>query len=109
MMRITRISDSYAVCAQISPEQVAQIAAAGFVTIICNRPDNEDPGQPSCAEIAAACEQAGLTLHHVPVTETPISADSVAEHRRIIEASDGPVLAYCRSGHRSTIIWQASA
>ena len=108
-MSITRLSESYAVSGQISPEQIAQIAVAGFVTIICNRPDNEEPGQPSFAEIAVACEQAGLALHHVPVTGMPMSADAIAEHRRIIEVSDGQVLAYCGSGHRSTIIWQASA
>ncbi len=106
-MTITEISESYAVCAQISPKHVAQIAAAGFVTIICNRPDNEELGQPSFAEIAAACEKAGVALHHVPVIGIQIPPDAVTEHRRIIDASDGPVLAYCRSGHRSTVIWQA--
>lgn len=107
-MTITEISESYAVSAQISPEQVALIAAAGFVTIICNRPDNEDVGQPSFAAIAAACEKAGLAIHHVPVAGMRMPVDAIAEHRRIVDSSAGPVLAYCRSGHRSTIIWQAS-
>lgn len=108
-MNITMLSESYAVAPQISPEQAVEIAAAGFVTVICNRPDNEDHGQPSFEEIATACENAGLTAHHVPVAGKSMPADAVSEHRRIVDASDGPVLAYCRSGHRSAIIWQASA
>lgn len=108
-MTFTKISDSYAVCAQISPEHVTQIAAAGFVTIICNRPDNEEQGQPCFADIEAACKKVGLELHHVPVAGSSMPAVAVAEHRRIVDASDGPVLAYCRSGHRSAVIWQASA
>ena len=108
-MNISQITDDYAVAAQILPDDVAALAAKGFVTIICNRPDGEEPGQPSAAEIAAACDAAGLAFHHIPVSGMPIAVESIEEQRRLITNSDGPVLAYCRSGQRSQIIWSASA
>jgi uncharacterized protein (TIGR01244 family) len=108
-MNISRISDNYAVTPQILADEVPAIAEQGFVMVICNRPDGEEPGQPTVAEIAAACDAAGLSFHHVPVSGMPIPEDAVTEHRRLVDQSDGPVLGYCRSGQRSLIIWQASA
>jgi uncharacterized protein (TIGR01244 family) len=108
-MTITRITATYAVAAQILADDVATIAAEGFVAIICNRPDGEEPGQPTAAEIAAACDAAGLAFHHIPVSGMPIAIEFIEEQRRLITDSDGPVLGYCRSGQRSQIIWSASA
>ena len=102
-----KLNEHYSVAAQIQPEQVATIAAAGYVAIICNRPDNEDPQQPSAGEIRAACEEAGLAFHHVPVGHEPMTAESVLLHRSIIESAGGPVLGYCRSGQRSSMIYEA--
>lgn len=108
-MTITRLAKNYAVAAQILPDNVASIAAEGFVAIICNRPDDEDPGQPTAAEVAAACAVAGLTFHHIPISGMPVAMDLIQEQYRLIKVSAGPVLAYCRSGQRSQFIWQASA
>ncbi len=108
-MNVSRITNDYAVAAQILAHDVAAIAAEGFVAVICNRPDHEEAGQPLASAIAAECEKAGMTFHHVPVSSMPIPAAAISEHRRVIDASDGPVLGYCRSGQRSTIIWEASA
>ncbi len=104
-MNISKITHEYAVAPQVLPEEIAEIAAAGYVAIICNRPDNEEPGQPSAAEIASACQSAGISFHHIPVTMMPIPVADVAELRRIIDDSKGPVLGYCRSGQRSAAIW----
>jgi len=106
---ITRITENYAVAAQILADDVAAIAAEGFVAIICNRPDDEEPGQPTAAEVAAACDAAGLAFHHIPVSGIPIAIEFIEEQRRLITDSDGPVLGYCRTGQRSQIIWSASA
>lgn len=108
-MNISRITDNYAVSPQISADEVAYCAELGFVAIICNRPDGEEPGQPTAAEISRECIKAGLAFHHVPVSGMPISEQAVREHHQVIAASAGPVLGYCRSGQRSLIIWQASA
>jgi sulfide:quinone oxidoreductase len=106
-MRFSRLTDNYAVAEQIQPADVAGIAAQGFVAVICNRPDNEEPGQPQVNEIAEACEEASIAFHHIPVTGMPIPAAVVQQHRDAIDASTGPVLGYCRSGQRSMVIWQA--
>jgi len=103
------ISDNYAVAPQISVEDVALLAKERFTTIICNRPDHEEPDQPTAAAIKAACDSAGISFHHVPVAAMPIPADDIAAHRHAFNASDGLVLGYCRSGQRSTIIFEASA
>ena len=106
-MNYAQIAENYAVAAQINANEVTELAHAGFTTIICNRPDNEEPGQPSADDIAEACKAAGMGFHHIPVTAVPIPEDDVAAHRQIVEESAGPVLAYCRSGQRSAVIYQA--
>ena len=106
-MNIKQISNDYAVAPQISTADVAELANAGFANIICNRPDGEDPGQPSAADIAESCSEAGIGFHHVPVTTMPVPPEVIAKQRRIVDRSSGPVLAYCRSGHRSVAIFEA--
>ena len=108
-MNISQITDNYAVAAQILPGDVTLLAEQGFVAIICNRPDDEDPGQPTAAEFAAACDAAGLAFHHMPVSGMPVASELMQEQRRLITDSDGPVLGYCRSGQRSQFMWVASA
>ena len=108
-MNILHITDDYAVAPQIFVHDVTVLAARGFVAVICNRPDFEDPGQPTAAEIAAACDTVGLAFHHIPIAGMPIAIEFIQEQRRLITDSAGLVLGYCRSGQRSQIIWQASA
>lgn len=107
-MNISRITDHYAVSPQLTVDEIARCAELGFVAIICNRPDGEDPGQASAAEIANECTKVGLAFHHIPVSGMPIPDSAIREHRRLIDTSAGPVLGYCRSGYRSLVIWQAS-
>jgi uncharacterized protein (TIGR01244 family) len=104
-MDIKQIAPDYSVSAQIQPQDVAQLKAAGFKSVICNRPDNEDPGQPSVAEIRAAAEAAGLEFRHVPVISGQMTAENVQEHAQALEELPAPVFAYCRSGTRSTNLY----
>jgi uncharacterized protein (TIGR01244 family) len=106
-MTIYRLSDRCAVAGQIQPEDVEALSADGFTTVICNRPDGEDAGQPTADEIAQACAARGIVFHLIPVFQGGLSMDSVAQFRDAFEASEGPVLAYCRSGQRSSVLWQA--
>lgn len=101
-MDIRRITDDYSVAGQIQPEEVAAIAAAGFKTLICNRPDNEDPGQPSADRVEAAARAAGLEFRHIPVVSGQITQDNVGNQAQALEETPSPVLAYCRSGARCT-------
>jgi sulfide:quinone oxidoreductase len=107
-MTLYRLSEFCAVAGQIQPSDVEALSAQGFKTIICNRPDGEDFGQPTADEIARACEPHGIAFHHIPVGHGGLSMDTVAQFRDVISASEGLVLAYCRSGQRSSILWQAS-
>ena len=99
-----RVTDDFTTAPQIGVADVAAAAAMGFTTIICNRPDGEDPGQPTAAEVAAAAKAAGLTYVHIPFSGPPGPAQVEAMAAAVAEAP-GPVLAYCRSGTRSITCW----
>lgn len=104
-MTITEITPDYSVAPQILPEDVAALAAAGFRAVMCNRPDDESPDQPSAAAVRAEAERLGLAFAHVPVVSGSIEAENVADFRAAIDALPAPVLAYCRSGTRSRLLW----
>lgn len=107
-MDVKRINDQVSVSPQISPDDIPAIKAAGFRTIINNRPDGEAPDQPDSATMEAAAKAAGLGYHYIPLGREGVSPEMVEETRAALEGSDGPVLAYCRSGTRSTTLWALS-
>ena len=109
MATIRRIDDRISVAPQIQPEDVAGIAAAGFAAIVNNRPDDEDAGQPSGADIRAAAEAAGLSYSEIPITHAGFSHPQIDAMVNALAASPGPVLAYCRSGTRSCNLWALAA
>jgi sulfide:quinone oxidoreductase len=103
-----RINDQLSVAGQISPEEIAAIAEQGFATIINNRPDGEEPGQPGAAANQAEAEKRGLRYVYQPVTTSAISkADVTAFHHALSRAAT-PVLAHCRSGTRCYLLWGLS-
>ncbi|WAT16691.1 TIGR01244 family sulfur transferase [Aurantiacibacter sp. MUD11] len=107
-MDITRIDEAISVTGQVLPKEVQALADAGFRTIICNRPDGEDPGQPDFASVAAAAQACGLEVRHIPVDDAhPIDMQK-GDFARAMHDLPGPVLAYCRTGNRSGKIYQAS-
>jgi uncharacterized protein (TIGR01244 family) len=105
MMEYRQISDSYSVSGQILPEDIAAIKAAGFKSVICNRPDNEQPGQPSAGSVQTAAQAAGLEFRYNPVVSGRITSENVADQANALEELQGPILAYCRSGARSTNLY----
>ncbi|PZQ57942.1 MAG: TIGR01244 family phosphatase [Phenylobacterium zucineum] len=104
MSDFRRVTDDFTTAPQISVEDVAEAARQGFRTIINNRPDGEQPDQPTSAEIGAAAAAAGLAYHHVPVVGGP-TPDQVEAVKQIIAEAEAPVLAFCRSGTRSIVTW----
>jgi uncharacterized protein (TIGR01244 family) len=104
-MDIRRITPAYAVSPQIAPDDIPAIKAAGFTTILCNRPDAEVPMELSAAVIRIAAEAAGLAFVENPVTHQGLNAEMVRLQAETLAASGGPVLAYCASGTRSSIVW----
>lgn len=104
MADLKTLTGSMCVAPQMRPEEFADLKAAGFTTVINNRPDGEEPGQPASREIREAVEQAGMTYHHIPVGHG-ISPSEVAAMRKALGGCEGKVLAFCRSGTRSTMLW----
>ena len=104
-MEYREISEDYSVSGQIQPEDVAAIRAAGFKSVICNRPDDEQPGQPSAKSIGSAVEAAGLAFRYIPVISGQITAENVEDQAEALDELEGPVFAYCRSGARCTNLY----
>jgi uncharacterized protein (TIGR01244 family) len=99
------LTPDFAVAGQLSPSAMAQAAAQGFRAIINNRPDEEEPGQPDSASIAAAAKAAGMAYVHIPMGAAGLSMAMIEATGLAIAAADGPVLAFCRSGNRSSLLW----
>ncbi|WP_293898769.1 TIGR01244 family sulfur transferase [Phenylobacterium sp.] len=107
MSDFRNVTDDFTTAPQISIADVAEAARQGFKTLISNRPDGEEPGQPTAAEIAVAAEAAGLAFHHIPVRGAP-TPEQVEATKAVLAEADEPVLAFCRSGTRSIITWSLS-
>jgi len=90
---------------QIGLPEVELAKAMGVTLIINNRPELESPDQTPGAEIEAAARNAGIAYVAIPVTHAGFSEPQVAAMARALEGAAGPVLAYCRSGTRSTLLW----
>jgi uncharacterized protein (TIGR01244 family) len=104
MTQIIPLDDRTCVAGQIAPSDLAAVAAAGVRTVVNNRPDFEEPGQPTGAEIRAAAEAAGLAYRHVPVAGG-LSAEQVSTVADLLGASEDKLLLFCRTGTRSTYLW----
>ncbi|MFZ4690279.1 MAG: TIGR01244 family sulfur transferase [Polymorphobacter sp.] len=102
------LTPAISVAPQISPDDCALAAAQGFVAIVNNRPDGEQAGQPDCAVMRAAAEAAGLRYTAIPIDHTGFAMPQVEAMAVVLQAG-GPVLAFCRSGTRSTNLWALAA
>ncbi|MES2496152.1 MAG: TIGR01244 family sulfur transferase [Pseudomonadota bacterium] len=100
-----KIDDSISVAPQISVADVQAAADQGFTMIINNRPDEEEPGQVPGDDIREAARAAGLAYVAIPISHGGFSANQVDAMRDALANAGGPVLAFCRSGTRSTLLW----
>lgn len=109
MLSIRPLNDRFAVAPQVDPADLAAVKAAGYVVVINNRPDGEEPGQPDGDTMRAAARALGLGYHTIPVGQVGIGHDQLDATIAALTAADGPVLAYCRSGTRSCHLWALAA
>ncbi|MFT7723508.1 MAG: bifunctional protein tyrosine phosphatase family protein/NAD(P)/FAD-dependent oxidoreductase [Roseateles sp.] len=107
-MEFKTLTPELAVAAQLHAADLRQIADAGFRTVICNRPDGEGNDQPAFAELQAAAHGLGLAMHHLPAEPGKVSDEQGREFAALMAASPKPVLAFCRTGTRSTTMWALS-
>tara|TARA_R110000787_G_scaffold26154_1_gene73270 strand:+ start:9552 stop:11258 length:1707 start_codon:yes stop_codon:yes gene_type:complete len=105
MEEFKHISPLLSVAGQLAPSDMARAKAAGFGAIVINRPDGEAGGQPSHTDIAAAAEAEGLKVHYIPIEPGKITEADIAAFDDILNSAPPPVLAYCRTGTRSTTLW----
>ncbi len=107
MAEIRSVTRDFAVAPQLAPQDLSRAAAAGFRSVINNRPEGETPDQPRGNVMQAAAEAAGLAYFALPF-QGPPSQDTAAAMAAILAAAGGPVLAYCRTGTRSIMAWAAA-
>ena len=105
MTEFKTLDDQTLVAGQIHAEDLTEAKRHGVTMIVNNRPDGEDESQPTSAEIQAAAEAAGLDYRHIPIVRGmgPAQVEEMASARS--ELGDGKMLAFCRSGMRSTLAW----
>lgn len=102
------LSSALTVSPQIQPQDLAAIAAAGFRTVISNRPDGESADQPAAEVLAEQARALGLAWHHQPVVGGAISDDDIDTFGQLLADADKPVFAFCRTGTRCTVLWALS-
>lgn len=107
-MDIRPLTPDYAVSPQIDPSDLPAIKAAGYTTVIDNRPDGEIPAELHTPAMRAAAEALGLRFIVNPVIGGALTLDNVEAQGAAIAAATGPVLAYCASGNRSSVVWALS-
>jgi uncharacterized protein (TIGR01244 family) len=110
MAKIVQLDEKLFVAGQIQPEDLPELAQAGIKTIVNNRPDGEDlAAQPYALELEAAAGPLGIEVINIPFTAQTLTSAEVAEFMEVLEKwGDAPILAFCRSGNRSSMIWAAA-
>ena len=102
------MSHQISITGQITPDQVPMLAENGFKTIINNRPDGEEPNQPTSADIEAAAKEAGLAYKEVSFAGSELNQTHVEAFADFFNQAQQPILIYCRTGARSTGIYEAA-
>jgi sulfide:quinone oxidoreductase len=108
-MPIKPLTDTLSVSPQLAPDELAALAAQGFRSVINNRPDGEESGQPDSDALAAAAEAAGLAYRHIPVVPGQLQDGQIDAFAEALASLPGPTLAFCRTGTRSATLWALQA
>jgi uncharacterized protein (TIGR01244 family) len=109
MKKIVFLTPDFAVTSQLEPADFAEAAQKGFKHIVNNRPDGEEDGQLANSAAAAHARRHRLQYHHIPAGKLDLFSDPVVNAtENALAGAQGPVLAYCKSGTRSAIIWAAA-
>jgi sulfide:quinone oxidoreductase len=107
MKQLTQIDDNFSSSPQIDVDDLTEIKAAGFKSVICNRPDDEDGGaHTDHALLEATAKKLGLEFFYLPVVPGQMSEVHVSQFKSAMETLPGPVLGYCRLGMRAKTLYQ---
>ena len=105
MSDFRQLTDDFWASPQVELGDIAEAKALGVALIVNNRPEGEAPDQVPGEAIESAARSAGIAYRAIPVTHAGFSEDQVRAMTAAIDEAGGPVLAYCRSGTRSTLLW----
>ena len=109
MKPLTKLDANFSASPQINAEDLADIKAAGFKSVICNRPDSEDGGVHSDHNLLEeAAKKLGLEFAYLPVVPGQMNDTNVADFKAIIDKLPGPTVGYCRMGMRSKALYERS-
>ena len=90
---------------QITPDDIPAMKELGVTMLVNNRPDGEDVGQPASDEIEAAAKKSGIEYRHIPIARGLGPSDIEEMREAMHQVGEGKLLAFCRSGYRSTLAW----
>ena len=107
-MDIRSLAPGLSVTGQLHPDDVVTLKNAGYRAIICNRPDGEGSDQALFADIERAAQQHGMQAHYLPADTSKVSDEQAELFGKLLETLPKPIVAYCRSGMRSTTLWALS-
>ena len=107
-MPIFQLTKSLSVASQITTQDIPNLAAQGFNVVVCNRPDDEVPGQATMDEIEAACNAADLIFVRYPVDAMNFPGPDIEGLGALFDDPGQSVLAYCRTGTRCANLWVTS-
>lgn len=108
MADIRKLTENLSVAPQLTVADITEAGSLEYKTVLCNRPDAEELDQPVYQEIKTAIEDQGLRAEFQPVNGSAISDEDVDQFAANIESLPQPVLAYCRTGTRCTVLWALS-
>ncbi|WP_170937116.1 MULTISPECIES: TIGR01244 family sulfur transferase [Rhodomicrobium] len=109
MAELIPIDEKTSVAGQIQLDELEELAASGIKVIVNNRPDGEAFfGQPKAKDLEEEAARHGVAFFNLPFTMQTLTPELVAEFAKILKDADGPILAYCRTGNRSSLLWAAS-
>ena len=107
-MQAKSLSSSFLVSQQVMQDDLQALAASGIRSIICNRPDREDIGQPSFRDLELAAKKVGIEAAYLPIVIGKLTRDDVVAFGRLLEVMPKPILGFCRTGTRAATLWTLS-
>ena len=102
---LAELTPGISAAGSLDREDIEALARQGVRTIVNNRPDGEDPGQLPAAEARRIAESHGIAYHHIPFTMPSLSEQEVAAFAAVLAGDPKPLVAHCRSGTRSALLW----
>jgi uncharacterized protein (TIGR01244 family) len=105
MPHLMELAPGLTAAGALSSDDIEELASAGVKTIVNNRPDNEDPGQLSADEARRLCAAHGIAYHHIPFVAATLTRAEIDAFEQVLVGASPPIVAHCRSGTRSTMIW----